>query len=369
MAALDQFKPIKKRNGRSTKGAKIYVGSSPNSKLEDVVFGPPKNSNTNPIIGTSRKYKSPSPPQPVLNSPDQSRKARKRWKKVGNMAIAANRFKKAGEKKTSVNKIKSPANSRVTSPIQISQNKKHLTDEEIRQRARKNWKKAGNMAIAIKRIENAAKNKKKTSPGSSLSPIENGDNKNNNNNNNNYYNNINGKEEAILKRAKEAIRKYPGPKIVNNCLVGKGVHKVRWSEKLRGLSIITQNIVLGGRDEANNKGILKKYGVTHVLNVCKQLDNFYPDDFVYRKINCIDNDQYDIVGDFESAREFLKHVESVKGRCLVHCIAGVSRSVCMILMYMMTEHHICLNQIYKHIKKGEWVEGVEGCGGEVKGPN
>ena len=139
--------------------------------------------------------------------------------------------------------------------------------------------------------------------------------------------------------------------MLNGAIHGKGVHKVRWSEKLRGLSIITNNVVLGGRDEANNRDLMRKYGVTHVLNVSKQLKNFHPDDFVYLKINCLDADNYNIVADFEPARNFIKQVEDCKGRVLVHCIAGVSRSVCMILMYMMAEHGICLNQIYKHIKK------------------
>ena len=157
-------------------------------------------------------------------------------------------------------------------------------------------------------------------------------------------------EAERCRKARPAIQSNPGPKIDNGTFSSRGVHNVRWKEKLRGLSLVTDSIALGGRDEANNKEMLTKYGITHVLNTCKQLKNFFPDSFTYMKINAMDDPRYNILKDFDAAAAFLTHVEKVKGRVLVHCIAGVSRSVCCVLMHLMRNHKVCLNQAYRHIK-------------------
>jgi atypical dual specificity phosphatase len=52
----------------------------------------------------------------------------------------------------------------------------------------------------------------------------------------------------------------------------------------------------------------------------------------------------------KSVNTFINHVENIQGRVLVHCIAGVSRSVSLIIMYMISNYKICLLTAYNHIK-------------------
>eukprot|EP00520_Triparma_pacifica_P015642 CAMPEP_0118632844 /NCGR_PEP_ID=MMETSP0785-20121206/670_1 /TAXON_ID=91992 /ORGANISM="Bolidomonas pacifica, Strain CCMP 1866" /LENGTH=360 /DNA_ID=CAMNT_0006523659 /DNA_START=119 /DNA_END=1198 /DNA_ORIENTATION=- len=236
-------------------------------------------------------------------------------------------------------------------------------EEESRARARRNWKKAGNLAIAMKRFERSGKEaqrrKQKQQEGGGGGGVR-----------SRSTTPTNGKKAAMnmgiktirvspkgggeeadrVKKARGAMQNNPGPQVKDGTFSSRGVHNVRWKEKLRGLSLVTNNIALGGRDEANNKEMLLKYGITHVLNTCKQLKNFFPDSFTYLKINAIDDPRYDISKDFQAAGAFLTHVEKVKGRVLVHCIAGVSRSVCCVLMHLIRNHKVCLNQAYRHIK-------------------
>ena len=73
-------------------------------------------------------------------------------------------------------------------------------------------------------------------------------------------------------------------------------------------------------------------GVTHVLNTCSQLPNFHPDAFVYHKIAVLDAPKVPIVNCAEAASSFLQRVERCGGRCLVHCIAGSSRSVTLVVV-------------------------------------
>ena len=52
----------------------------------------------------------------------------------------------------------------------------------------------------------------------------------------------------------------------------------------------------------------------------------------------------------ESVVSFLGHVESVKGRVLVHCIAGVSRSVSAVLMHLMPRHRLSLHDAFRYVR-------------------
>lgn len=164
---------------------------------------------------------------------------------------------------------------------------------EASTRARKNWKKAGNLAIAVKRFERSGRERsgRERKPRSrSTTPVPTPSNANTGvvtGGSETGYNTIRvspkgqrggqlGSPEEIerCRKARGTISAFPGPQVKNGRFTSKGVHAVRWKEKLRGLSLVTNHIVLGGRDEANNKGMLDKYGVTHVLNTSKQVSQW-----------------------------------------------------------------------------------------------
>ena len=250
-----------------------------------------------------------------MNTIEESARARKRWRKVGVLAIALNRFswgvdKQKEKRETHGPKQKSPKNEGGYDTVINNIGRKRREEKEK---------------------EGKKKKKEKPEKGPKLSKEE--------------------KRFERIRLVQPKHRKTPGPTISESGEIsGRGVHKVRWKEKLRGVSIVTHNILLGGRDEANDKKLLDYYGVTHVLNSCKQLQNFFPKSFEYLKVNAVDSQDYDITRDFEITSNFLRKVEDCNGRVLVHCIAGVSRSVCVILMHLMSRYNVCLNQAYKHVK-------------------
>ena len=47
---------------------------------------------------------------------------------------------------------------------------------------------------------------------------------------------------------------------------------------------------------------------------------------------------------------FLSHVERVRGRVLIHCLAGVSRSVSVLLMHLMVRHRLPLQHAYRYVR-------------------
>lgn len=115
-------------------------------------------------------------------------------------------------------------------------------------------------------------------------------------------------------------------------------------------NFITPHILLGDRKDASNLNALRKNGVTHVLNTAKQLPNYFPDQFIYCNLAMIDNEKQDLMPYLDKAVKFQQHCEQVGGRCLVHCIAGVSRSTSCVLAYLMTEKKQWLFEAFNHCK-------------------
>jgi len=115
-------------------------------------------------------------------------------------------------------------------------------------------------------------------------------------------------------------------------------------------NLITNHIILGNRESAMNADKLRSMGVTHVLNVCHQLPNFHPKSFVYVKVEIVDHPDSVITNIATVTTDFLRRVEQLNGRALVHCVAGVSRSASAVIMFLMQHHDLTLKQAWLHIK-------------------
>ena len=130
--------------------------------------------------------------------------------------------------------------------------------------------------------------------------------------------------------------KNPFPaQVANGGFVSHGLSAPRMfasPDDIRKHTTVTQHILLGCREDAMDCKRLCDLGVTHVLNTCSQLPNFHPDAFVYHKIAILDAPKVPIVNCAEAASSFLQRVERCGGRCLVHCIAGSSRSVTLVVV-------------------------------------
>ncbi len=131
----------------------------------------------------------------------------------------------------------------------------------------------------------------------------------------------NDTEARLIKERRQQRRHYPGRSIES---IKSYPHKKSLDMTLStgNVSIITDNILLGSRNDAGDLPLLLKLGVTHILNVAQQLPIYYPTHFLYLKIPIIDSAETNIVECMQSVMLFLSHVEAVKGRVLIHCISG-----------------------------------------------
>ena len=92
-----------------------------------------------------------------------------------------------------------------------------------------------------------------------------------------------------------------------------------------------------------------KLGVSHILNVANSLPNSFVDSYIYMNFGLHDTEEEQIVDVMEKASDFIKHVEDIDGRVLIHCVSGVSRSVTVAILHLIMEHKMLLKDAYNYI--------------------
>ncbi len=121
----------------------------------------------------------------------------------------------------------------------------------------------------------------------------------------------------------------------------------RWASQIRG------NIWLGGGTHAANLVMLRENGITHILNVADDVQNFHPDQFEYLNLHVRDFGQdKGISRTFAQTFEWMDAVLSnEQNRVLVHCAAGVNRSATIVLALLMKREGLTLRDAFLDVRK------------------
>ena len=99
-------------------------------------------------------------------------------------------------------------------------------------------------------------------------------------------------------------------------------------------------LCVGSQDAAHSLPLLRRLGVTHVLNTATRVENLFTDDLVYLSVPLLDLPETRLETAFPAAFEFVDSARAAGGRCLVHCNAGVSRSASLCVAYLMVREGI-----------------------------
>lgn len=120
------------------------------------------------------------------------------------------------------------------------------------------------------------------------------------------------------------------------------------ADRLQPVEILP-HLFLGDIKIARSRETLKKAGVTRVLNVSR-LENSFESELLYKQIPVDDAPNVNLSEHFPEAFRFIDSARVNDERVLVHCQAGMSRSVTVIIAYLM--HHMCmsLEQAYDFVK-------------------
>ncbi|XP_037549313.1 dual specificity protein phosphatase 22-A [Nematolebias whitei] len=87
--------------------------------------------------------------------------------------------------------------------------------------------------------------------------------------------------------------------------------------------------------DSENRESLSKNGITHILSVYNNAKPMF-EDKTYLCIHAADASSQNLLQHFKQCITFIHECRLDGGACLVHCLAGVSRSTTMVVAYLMT---------------------------------
>ncbi|CDQ62020.1 unnamed protein product [Oncorhynchus mykiss] len=116
------------------------------------------------------------------------------------------------------------------------------------------------------------------------------------------------------------------------------------------VGVIKPYLLLGSQDAAHDFGTLRKYKVSHILNVAYGVENAFPDLFIYKTLSILDVPDTDITSYFQECSKFIDQANAEKGVVLVHCNSGVSRSASVVIGYLMSTEGKPFNDAFTVVK-------------------
>ncbi|XP_068095693.1 protein phosphatase Slingshot homolog 1 isoform X2 [Hyperolius riggenbachi] len=116
-------------------------------------------------------------------------------------------------------------------------------------------------------------------------------------------------------------------------------------------SLIFDYLYLGSEWNASNLEELNQTGVGYILNVTREIDNFFPGLFAYHNIRVYDEETTDLLSHWNEAYNFINKAKKNNSKCLVHCKMGVSRSASTVIAYAMKEYGWSMEKAYNYVKQ------------------
>ncbi|XP_035235796.1 dual specificity protein phosphatase 4-like [Anguilla anguilla] len=110
-------------------------------------------------------------------------------------------------------------------------------------------------------------------------------------------------------------------------------------------------LFLGSAYHASRKDMLDAMGISALLNVSSNCPNHFEGLYQYKCIPVEDNHKADISSWFAEAIEYIDSVRDSRGRVLVHCQAGISRSATICLAYLMKRKRVRLDEAFEFVRQ------------------
>ena len=98
---------------------------------------------------------------------------------------------------------------------------------------------------------------------------------------------------------------------------------------------VCANIFLGGEYCAKQDKVLTDLKLTHIVNATSECRHHFPARAAYFRVPVLDADLAPIADHFDAALAFMAAGLQSGGRVLVHCAQGRSRSVTILLAYLL----------------------------------
>ena len=109
-------------------------------------------------------------------------------------------------------------------------------------------------------------------------------------------------------------------------------------------------LYVGDKADAASCERLRNLGITHIVNATRDIPNTSPNRFEYINVNVDDDESTDLKRHFRRSNEFVRSAIRKGGRVMIHCRAGVSRSVTLCLAYLMQCEGMRLREAYSLVE-------------------
>ena len=111
-------------------------------------------------------------------------------------------------------------------------------------------------------------------------------------------------------------------------------------------------LYLGNAGNSKDLEALSKHRIQYILNVTSDLPNRFEEltNMKYMQILVTDDGTQDLACHFPEAIRFIDEGRSKKIGVLVHCLAGVSRSVTITVAYLMSHLNLNLNDAFSLVR-------------------
>ncbi|KAM5316548.1 protein phosphatase Slingshot homolog 3 isoform 1-T1 [Glossophaga mutica] len=116
-------------------------------------------------------------------------------------------------------------------------------------------------------------------------------------------------------------------------------------------SRIFPHLYLGSEWNAANLEELQRNRVSHILNMAREIDNFYPERFTYHNVRLWDEESAQLLPHWKETHSFVEAARAQGTRVLVHCKMGVSRSAATVVAYAMKQYGWGLEQALRHVQE------------------
>ncbi|EDW84730.1 uncharacterized protein Dwil_GK14268, isoform A [Drosophila willistoni] len=114
---------------------------------------------------------------------------------------------------------------------------------------------------------------------------------------------------------------------------------------------IFEHVYLGSEWNASNLEELQKNGVRHILNVTREIDNFFPGTFEYFNVRVYDDEKTNLLKYWDDTYRYISRAKAEGSKVLVHCKMGVSRSASVVIAYAMKAYKWEFQRALEHVKE------------------
>lgn len=96
---------------------------------------------------------------------------------------------------------------------------------------------------------------------------------------------------------------------------------------------------------------MRAYSVRHILNVTREIDNFFPGLFDYYNVRVYDDEKTDLLKHWDNTFRYISRAKMEGSKVLVHCKMGISRSASVVVAYAMKAYDWDFGKAIQHVKE------------------